>query len=154
MALSQVISLKANSYNGNSETNFNQELVTEAHALSFNKAILTPNAGHKGQVDGVMGNNHELPELAMSLNTPVKRSKRREGSVDEDSSTRVQRLMAKRNLDAPGMLENKSFLSFPNAKIKSTITSLDIDCSSTRDIDAGIDKIKELELKRLLEVRL
>jgi hypothetical protein len=68
------------------------------------------------------------------------RSRRREGSVDEDSSTRAQCLSA--NL----------FLSFPNAKIKSTITCLCIDCSSTIDIEAGIDKIKEIEHKRLLEV--
>jgi hypothetical protein len=149
---SEVMSLEANSYNGNSKTNFNQELVNEAHASPFNKAILTPNAHNKGKVDGVVDNNHEIQKLLMALNTPVKRSKRREGSVDEDSSTRAQSLMAKRNLDAPGMSVNKSFLSFPNAKIKSSITSLGIDCSNTRDIDAGIDNMKELEFKRLLEV--
>jgi hypothetical protein len=60
-------------------------------------------------------------------------------------------LKAKRNLDAPGMLEVKSFLSFPNAKIKSTITSLGVDCGRAIDIETGIDRIKEIEHKRLLE---
>jgi hypothetical protein len=46
--------------------------------------------------------------------TPVKRSKRREGSVDEDSSTRAQRLKAKKNLDAPGTPEVKSFNFCPS----------------------------------------
>jgi hypothetical protein len=99
-------------------------------------------SGHKGQVGGVLGRTQELQELAMRMITPVKRSKRREGSVDEDSSARVQCLKAKRNLDALGMMEVKSFLSFPNAKIKSTITSLGIDCGRAIDIEAGIDRIK------------
>jgi hypothetical protein len=69
-----------------------QDLATEAHALSFNNAIITPNAGHKGQVGGVLGKTQELQELAMPMITLVKRSKRREGSVDEDSSARAQTL--------------------------------------------------------------
>jgi hypothetical protein len=138
---SEELNLEANSLAGNSVMNFNQELSTEEHAL-FNNAIITPNAGLKGQVGGVVGKSQELQKLAMPLNTPVKRSKSREGSVDED---------VKKNLDAPGMSEAKSFLSFPNAKIKSTITSLGIGCSSNIDIDVGIDKIKEIEYMRSLE---
>jgi hypothetical protein len=149
---SEVLRLEAKSHSGNSTKNFNQELATEAHALSFNNAIVAPNAGHKGQVGGVLGKTQEeLQELAMPMITPVKRSKRSEGSVDEDSSARAQRLKAKRNLDAPGMLKVKSFLSFPNAKIKSTITSPGIDCGRAIDIEAGIDRIKEIEHNRLLE---
>jgi hypothetical protein len=87
--------------------------------------------------------------LAILWTTPVKRSKRREGSVDDDSSTRAQHLKAKKNLDAPGMSEAKSFLSFPNVKIKSTNSSLSISIGS--NVDQGIDMIKEIEYKRLLE---
>jgi hypothetical protein len=65
-------------------------------------------------------------ELETSWSTPIKRSKRREGSMDEDSSTRAQRLKAIKNLDAPGMTKSKSFLAFSNAKIRSTIRSLGI----------------------------
>jgi hypothetical protein len=81
--------------------------------------------------------------------TPVKRSKRREGLVDEDSSARAQRLKAIKNLDAPGMSETKSFLSFTNDKIKSSIISLGI--SGGINLDQGIDKIKNIELHRMLE---
>jgi hypothetical protein len=82
--------------------------------------------------------NSDIP-----LITPVKRSKRREDSVDEDSSTRAERLKAKKNVDPLGMSEVKSFLSFPNARIRSTITSLGI--SLGNDVEKGIDNIKELE---------
>jgi hypothetical protein len=42
----------------------------------------------------------------------VKRSKRREGSADEDSSARVECLKAKKNLDDPGTSKLKSFYHF------------------------------------------
>jgi hypothetical protein len=144
---SEALNLEANSVDGNSVMNFNQELYTEEHAL-FNNAIITHNAGSKSQVAGVLAKSQEIQKMVMPLNTSVKRSKRREGSVDEDSSIRAQCLKAKKNLDVPGMSDAKSFLSFPNAKIKSNITSLGIDCSSNRGIDAGIDKIKKLEYIR------
>jgi hypothetical protein len=69
--------------------------------------------------------------------------------VDEDLSTRAQRLKAIKNLDAPGTTEIKSFLSFPNAKIRSTIISLGIAFGS--NLDQGIDLIKKTECGRLLE---
>jgi hypothetical protein len=81
--------------------------------------------------------------------TPVKRSKRREGSVDEDSSTRAERLKAKRNLDPPGMSTSKSFLSFSDDKIVTGITSLGI--SLGNEVDKGLENIKNLEHNRLLE---
>jgi hypothetical protein len=37
--------------------------------------------------------------------------------VDEDSSMRAQRLKAIKNLDAPGTIESKSFLSFLMPKL-------------------------------------
>jgi hypothetical protein len=70
--------------------------------------------------------------------------------VDEDSSTRAQRLKAIKNLDAPGTFETKSFLSYSNAKFKSTISSLGISAGS--NLDQGIDLIKKIEYSRLLEV--
>jgi hypothetical protein len=82
--------------------------------------------------------------------TPVKRSKRREGSIDEDSSSRAERLKAKKNLDVPGMSQVNSFLSFPNEKIKSSFRTLGI--SAGIDVDKGINNIKDLEYQRLLEV--
>jgi hypothetical protein len=82
--------------------------------------------------------------------SPVKRSKRREGSMDENSSTRVERLKAKRNLYSPGMSTAKSFLSFSDDKIVSSITSLGV--SLGNEVDKGLENIKTLELNRLLEV--
>jgi hypothetical protein len=91
----------------------------------------------------------KIQQLEIPVITPIKRSKRREGSVDEDSSTRAQCLKAKKNLDAPVLSEVKSFLSFPNARIKSTITS---GISIGNDVDKGMDNIKELlEYKRMLD---
>jgi hypothetical protein len=62
---------------------------------------------------------------------------------------RAQRLKAIRNLDAPGTTESKSFLSFSNAKIRSTIKSLGI--ASRSNLEQGIDLIKDIECGRLLE---
>jgi hypothetical protein len=77
------------------------------------------------------------------VSTPVKRSKRRESSVDEDSSTKAERLKVKRNLDSPGMYNSKSFLSFFDDKIVSSITSLGI--SLGNEVDKGLENIKVLE---------
>jgi hypothetical protein len=40
-----------------------------------------------------------LGKVEIVLSTPVKKSKRRESSMDQDSSTRAERLKAKENLD-------------------------------------------------------
>jgi hypothetical protein len=56
-----------------------------------------------------------LAEFIGSPPEPVKRSKRREQSVDEDSNARAGRLKVKKNLDDQGM--PKSFLSFSDSKI-------------------------------------
>jgi hypothetical protein len=147
---SEALKLEANSLAGNSIMNFNQESCNEENAL-YNDAIITHSAGSKSKVGGVLAKSQERKKLVMSFSTPVKRSKRREGSVDEDSSIRTQRLKAKKNLDEPGMSDAKSFLSFSNTKIKSNISSLSIDCSNNKNIDVGIDSIKELEYSRLLD---
>jgi hypothetical protein len=83
------------------------------------------------------------------VSTPVKRSKRRESSVDEDSSTKAERLKVKRNLDSPGMYNSKSFLSFFDDKIVSSITSLGI--SLGNEVDKGLENIKVLEHNWLLD---
>jgi hypothetical protein len=147
---SEALNLEANSLAGNSIMNFNQEPSAEENAL-FNDAIITHNAGSKSNVGGVLAKSQVMQKLVIPLNTTVKRSKRREGSVDEDSSIRAQRLKAKKNLDEPGMSDAKSFLSLSNTKIKSNISSLCIDCSNNKDLDVGIDNIKELEYMRLLD---
>jgi hypothetical protein len=88
--------------------------------------------------------------LEKPLVTPIKRSKKREGAMDEDSSSGAELLKAIRNLDAPGMSMAKSFSLFPNEKIKSSFRSLGI--SDGTNIDRGIDNIKDLEYQRFLEV--
>jgi hypothetical protein len=50
----------------------------------------------------------------------------------------------------PGMSMAKSFLLFPNEKIKSSLRSLGI--SDGTNIDRGIDNITDLEYQRFLEV--
>jgi hypothetical protein len=115
--------------------------------------MLVPHAGPENWREATMGSNLDTAkqgqELETGWSTPVKRSKRREGSVDEDSSTRAQHLKAIKNLDATGTSETKSFLSFPNAKIRSTIILLGI--ASGSNLDQGIDLIKKTECSRLLE---
>jgi hypothetical protein len=138
---------------GNSLTNTNQEHYAKDHATTFVHTMLVPHVGPENWREATMGSNlnkaKQGQELETGWSTHVKRRKRREGSVDEDSSTRAQRLKAIKNLDAPGTSETKSFLSFPNAKIRSTIISLCI--ASRSNLDQGIDLIKKTECSRLLE---
>jgi hypothetical protein len=54
-----------------------------------------------------MSNEATLAQLELLASKPVKRSKRRENSVDEDSSTQAESLKAKKNLDGPGMSQSK-----------------------------------------------
>jgi hypothetical protein len=60
--------------------------------------------------------------LQMHSPQPIKRSKRRENSVDEDSSARAEILKAKRNMDET----SKSFLAFSDTQIASNITTLGV----------------------------
>jgi hypothetical protein len=114
---------------------------TVPHEMGSGSGSLHNNA------NGQNGAGKLVPENP--LVTPIKRSKRREGSVDEDSSSRAERLKAKKNLDVPGMSKARSFLSFPNAKIKSSFRFLGI--SAGTNVDRSIDNIKDLEHQRLLE---
>jgi hypothetical protein len=146
----ETVNLKSKFHSGNSPLNFNQELHTQEHVRNADHAMTTLQAELKSQeVYGEVqphenrAQDSKIQELDIPLITPVKRSKRREDSVDEDSSTRAERLKAKKNVDPLGMSEVKSFLSFPNARIRSTITSLGI--SLGNDVEKGIDNITELE---------
>jgi hypothetical protein len=62
----------------------------------YNNAIITHNAGSTSKVGEVLANLQNKQNLVMPLSTPVKRSKRREGIVDEDSSIRAHRSKAKK----------------------------------------------------------
>jgi hypothetical protein len=75
---------------------------------------------------GEKGGSHELFVLENTTAKIVKRSKRREGSVDEDTSASAERLKAKKNLDDPGTSKSKSFLSFSDSKIVNNIASLGV----------------------------
>jgi hypothetical protein len=152
--VSEATNLGSQSHAGNSALNFKQEISTEVQGIFNDHAAPTTFAGFSDPEEKGMDNSQEtlalIQQYVMPMNTPVKRSKRREGSMDEDSSTRAERLKAKKNLHAPGTSEAKSFLSFPNTKNKSTISSLGI---VTGDgLDKGIEKFKEIEYLRLLDV--
>jgi hypothetical protein len=82
----------------------------------------------------------------------VKRSKHREGSTDEDTSTSAERLKAKKNFDDPGTSRSKSFLSFSDSKIVDNITSLGVSIGT--DIERSIVSMKKVELNRLLQTPL
>jgi hypothetical protein len=125
--VSEAMNLVSDLHAGNSILNFNQEPSTEVQVVINEHAASTTFVGLSGLEEKVMDKSQEtlalLQQYAMPMSIHVKRSKRREGSIDENSSTRAERLKAKKNLDAPGTSEAKSFLSFPNVKIKSTISS-------------------------------
>jgi hypothetical protein len=77
---------------------------------------------------------------------PLKRSKR-ENSVDENTRERAERLKAIKNLDWPGTSKCKSFLSYSDSCLSSTIDRLGV--SLRRDIDHSVNHIKRTEFERL-----
>jgi hypothetical protein len=85
----------------------------------------------------------------MSSTKFIKRSKRREHLVDEDSSARAERLMAKRNLDEPAMSSTKSFLPYSDSQIVFNITNLGV--SLRNNTNKNVENIKLLECDRLVE---
>jgi hypothetical protein len=99
----------------NSYMNFSQEgsssyCAEQSKHLSCTIAEYTTTKKVEGKRDEEI-----LAEFIGSPPEPVKRSKRREQSVDEDSNARAGRLKVKKNLDDQGM--PKSFLSFSDSKI-------------------------------------
>jgi hypothetical protein len=89
----------------------------------------------------VKNSGEDMGVLVAPLAKSLKRSKRREGTVDEDSSARAEWLKVKRNLDGPGTLSSKFFLSFPDSKVVGNITSLGV--SLGKDVANGIACLKE-----------
>jgi hypothetical protein len=98
---------------GNSSMNLNQELHDEDQASICAHAMIMSHEDPEGMKEigeeQILEKAKQGEESGTPCSTPVKRRKRREGSVDEDSNTRAQRLKAIKNLDAPGTSESKSF---------------------------------------------
>jgi hypothetical protein len=88
-----------------------------------------------------------LKDLTGFTLMPLKRSKRRENSVDENTSERAERLKAIKNLDCPRTSKYKSFLSFSDECISSTIDRLGV--SLGRDVYQNVNQIKKIEFDRL-----
>jgi hypothetical protein len=147
-----VDNLQSKDQDGNSSKNFSRDLYSEVTAPYIDNVMTLSNVDKKDQeAVGKANTQDKKLRLASTSITPLKRSKRREGSTDEDSSVRAERLKANKNLDMSGMSSAKSFLSFPDARIKSSFKSLGITASVNANVDKGINDIKELEYQRLLE---
>jgi hypothetical protein len=109
----------------------------------------SPQANNKW---GDRGGGSERFVLENTVAKTVKRCKCREGSVDEDSSSRAEHLKAKKNLDDPSTSKSKSFLSFSDSKIVDNIASLGV--LIRNDIERSIVSMREVELNRLLQTPL
>jgi hypothetical protein len=94
---------------GNFLGNFNQELHTGEIATHIDHVMSPPHA----EISSQEGDGKTQPQVILVLNskkqgleipmvTPAKRRKRREGSMDEDSSSRAECLKAKKNLRCAG----------------------------------------------------
>jgi hypothetical protein len=81
--------------------------------------------------------------------TALKRSKQREGSANEDSSSQAERLKVQRNLDGLGMLTSKSFLAFSDSKVVKNIALLGV--SLGKNVANSIACLKENEHERLVQ---
>lgn len=69
--------------------------------------------------------------VSVQASTPLRRSLRRAGSVDEDSLDRASRLVAKRNLeDVEGKSYNSSILNFPSKLLADNIKNVGISMGS------------------------
>jgi hypothetical protein len=91
---------------------------------------------------GNKGGEGKVFELETPAAKTVKRSKHREGSVDEDSSARAERLKAKKSLDGPSTSKSKSFLYFSDSKIVNNIAMLG--ASIGNDIEKNVEGMKEV----------
>jgi hypothetical protein len=97
-------------------------------------------------------NGRTVEELMGFTPVPLKRSKRREHSVDENIGERAQRLKAIKDLDCPGMSKCKSFLSYSDSRINSTIDRLGVSLGT--DSIHSVNHIKSIESGRLLQAAL
>jgi hypothetical protein len=94
--------------------------------------------------------NRTIEDLIGFTPMPLKRSKRRENSVDENTSERAERLKAVKNLDCPGTSKCKSFLSYSDSCLSSISSTIDrLGVPLRRDIDHSVNHIKQIEFERL-----
>jgi hypothetical protein len=105
-----------------------------------------------GGEDGLAtGNQGEVTPLKTTLNEPIqspplRRSKRREGTTDEDSTTRATRLVAKSNLEVDeGKIYNNSILSFSNEHIADKVKNIGISMGK----DASIVQSSSMLMKKV-----
>jgi hypothetical protein len=120
-----------------------------SHAALGSQQSITLGSPRVSKNEGKKGAESMLFVLENTAAKTVKRSKHREGSVDEDSSARAERLNAKKNLDDAGMSRSKSFLSISDPKMVNNIATLGV--SIGNDIKKSIVSMKEVELNRLLQ---
>ncbi|CAD6260963.1 unnamed protein product [Miscanthus lutarioriparius] len=85
--------------------------------------------------------------------TPIRGSKRREATADEDSLDRAERLVAMKNLEIPaknGKNFNNSVLSISDNAISSNLNNVGISLGSNEnDIFRSISEIKSSELDKI-----
>jgi hypothetical protein len=121
-----------------------------SHAELGSQLTITFGSPHMAESGVNKGNEGDLGVLVTPAAAKIlKRSKRREDSVDEDSSTRAERLKAKQNLDGPGTLKSKSFLALSDSKVVNNTTTLGV--SLGKDVRKSIACLKEVEHNRLLQ---
>jgi hypothetical protein len=119
------------------------------HATLGSQLSITLESPHMAECGGNKNYGGNLVGLATPVVTVLKRSKRWEDSVDEDSSARVERLKAKRDLDGPGTLHSKSFLGFSDSKVEKNIETLGV--SLGKNVASTIACLKEAEHNRLVQ---
>jgi hypothetical protein len=92
-----------------------------------------------------------LTMLAVSVQSPpLRRSKRREASMDEDSTTRASKLVAKRNLEEnDGKIYSNSILSFSDKHITYQVKNIGISiCKDASIVQTSIMLMKKVEKDR------
>jgi hypothetical protein len=90
-----VDNLQSKDQDGNSSKNFSHDLHSEVTAPCIDNVMTLSNVDKKDQeAVGKTNNQDKKLRLASPSITPLKRSKRREGSIDEDSSARAKCLKA------------------------------------------------------------
>jgi hypothetical protein len=155
---------KTNHKHGNSSTNLNRS-TNKPNDATYKPDIiacdLSPHAALGSQLSVSLESPHlsdcgsnkyyrgDLGALATPVGSVLKGSKRREGSSDEDSSARAERLKAKRNLDGSVTLHSNSFLAFSDCKVEKNIATLVV--SLGNNVASTIACLKESELNRLVQ---
>jgi hypothetical protein len=100
----------------------------------------------QGAAENTLAVDSVLQGLLVSPKTQLRRSKRREMTVNEHSLERAERIKAKKNLDAPGTSLYNSFLSFSDSRIASNINTSGIHIGS--NLQQGLDNLRSMEKDR------